>query len=275
MTVATETAGSHGWETITLERRGRVGILTLDRPGSRNAVNDQMRSDLREAVDIVAEDESTRGLVITGAGTAFCAGGDIKAMEERLRQGGGAPEAGWRRQRKLHETLEKLFHLDRPTVAAVNGPAYGLGLDLALTCDFVWAAGSASFSSSFVRSGLVPDGGGMFHLPRRVGLACAKELVFSGRGVTASEALSIGLVDRVHEQETLVGEAVAWLEELSDLPATSQALSKGILNRSLELGLEEINVLGSQAQAFCYATPDHLSSVQRFLDGRVEKGAVR
>jgi enoyl-CoA hydratase/carnithine racemase len=255
-------------ETVELRAEAEIAVLTLSRPRVRNAIDDQMRGDLRTAVDWVAADHSIRGLVLTGAGSAFCGGGDIRGMEERLEQGVRAGELGWRRQREFHETLGKLYHLDRPTVAAVNGPAVGLGLDLALTCDFLFAAEEASMSASFVKRGLIPDGGGAFHLPRRVGVAKAKELVFSGRPVAAAEALRIGLADQVRPADGLLAAAVAWLRELAAYPQTAQALAKDMLNRSLELSLEEVNLLGSQAQAICYASPDHQESVRAFLASR-------
>jgi enoyl-CoA hydratase/carnithine racemase len=175
----------------------------------------------------------------------------------------------------LHETLDKLYQLDRPTVAAVNGTASGLGLDVALTCDFVFLAESATVAASFVRRGLVPDGGGMFHLPRRVGLAKAKELVFSGRGVAAAEALRIGLADQVIETGQLLDETVAWLTELTQWPQLAQGLAKGVLNRSLESSLAEINALGSQVQAMCYGSAGHQDSVREFLAERETARAAK
>jgi len=255
-------------ETIELRVEAQIAVLTLSRPHARNAVDDQMRADLRDAVDHVAADHSIRGLVLTGAGSAFCGGGDIQGMQERLDQGPRAGELGLRRQRELHETLGKLYHLDRPTVAAVNGPAVGLGLDLALTCDFLFAADTATVSASFIKRGLIPDGGGMFHLPRRVGVAKAKELVFSGRSVAADEALAIGLADRVRPATELLAAAVSWLRELAEYPQTAQALAKDVLNRSMELSLEQVNMIGSQGQALCYASPDHQESVRAFLASR-------
>ena len=257
-------------ETIELRVEADIGVLTLNRPHARNAIDDQLRADLRHAVDHVAADHSIRGLVLTGAGSAFCGGGDIRGMQERLDQGSRAAELGLRRQREFHETLGKLYHLDRPTVAAVNGPAIGLGLDLALTCDFLFAADTATVSASFIRRGLVPDGGGMFHLPRRVGVAKAKELVFSGRSVAADEALAIGLADRLRPATELLAAAVSWLRSLADYPQTAQALAKDVLNRSMELSLEQVNMIGSQAQALCYASPDHQESVRTFLASRTE-----
>ncbi|KAA9157800.1 enoyl-CoA hydratase/isomerase family protein [Amycolatopsis acidicola] len=257
-----------GFETIGLEAEDGIAVLTLNRPRVRNAIDGAMRAELREAVDRIEADTAIRGVVLTGSGTAFCSGGDIRGMRERMEQGAKAGELGWRRQREFHHTLAKLFHLDRPTVAAVNGPAFGLGLDLALTCDFVFAAESAVLAASFVRRGLVPDGGGLFHLPRRVGVVKAKELIFSGRAVDAKEAVHIGLADRVLPETELRGEAVSFLRELAKQPGLAQGLAKDILNRSLELGYDEVNTLGTQAQAICYGSPDHQESVRAFLAAR-------
>jgi enoyl-CoA hydratase/carnithine racemase len=256
------------FETVDLRVEDRIGILSLNRPKARNAVDDRMRAELRDVVDRIAADASIRGLVLTGSGDAFCSGGDIRGMQERLDQGARAGELGWRRQREFHETLLKLFSLDRPTVAAVNGPAFGLGLDLALTCDLVYLADTAIVAANFVKRGLVPDGGGMFHLPRRVGVAKAKELVFSGRNVNAAEALAIGLADRVLPVQGLLPAALEWLRSCAAYPAMAQALAKSILNRSHELGFEQVNMLGSQAQAYCYSSPEHQASVREFLAER-------
>jgi enoyl-CoA hydratase/carnithine racemase len=259
---------SPSFATLELRVEGQIGILSLNRPKARNAIDDGMRNDLRVAVDYIAGNPSIRGLVLTGAGQVFCSGGDIRGMQERLDQGSRAGELGWRRQREFHETLIKLFNLDRPTVAAVNGPAFGLGLDIALTCDLVYFSNSATVAANFVKRGLVPDGGGMFHLPRRIGLAKAKELIFSGRNVEADEALAIGLADRVLPAEELLPAALAWLRGCASHPAMAQALAKSILNRSHELGFEQVNMLGSQAQAYCYSSPEHQESVRAFLAER-------
>lgn len=255
-------------ETLELERDGQVAIVRLNRPKARNAIDDAMRQDLRVAVDALAADRTVRGLVLTGVGTVFCAGGDIKGMQQRLDEGARAGELGWWRQKEFHETLAKLYHIGKPTIAAVNGPAFGLGLDLAMTCDFLFLAEGAEVAANFVRRGLVSDGGGFFHLPRRVGVSRAKELLFSGRAVGSDEALRIGLADRLVPPDRLVAEAVALADGFAAHPATAQAMAKSILNRSLELSFDEVNTLASQAQAFCYSSADHQELVRAFLEER-------
>lgn len=266
-----ETSATLALETLQLDVVGSVAVLRLNRPRQRNAVDDTMRSELRLVLDHLVEHQDYRGLVLTGAGSAFCAGGDIRAMQERIDQGPRAGELGWRRQRELHESLERLYALDRPTLAAVNGPALGLGLDIALTCDFVWFADTATAASSFIKRGLVPDGGGMYHLPRRVGLPTAKDLVFSGRTVDAAEAGRTGLADRVVAADMLVTDAIAYLTDLSQHPATAQAMAKQVLNTALESGLGTVNTLAGQAQAYCYGSPDHLDGVREFLAARARR----
>ena len=173
---------------------------------------------------------------------------------------------GWRRQGQTHKSVALLHGLPKPVIAAVNGAAAGLGCDMALACDFIVASEQASFIMSFVKRGLVSDGGGMYFLPRRVGLPRAKELIFSGRSIEAKEALAIGLADRVTSADTLIADAVAWARELGQGSGASIALSKAILNRTFETTEEQVFAQGRQAQAVCYTTAEHQESVAAFLN---------
>src|SRR5690349_18071523 len=184
---------------------GCVGVARLNRPAVRNAIDEPTRAELQSVLDRVANDASIKALVLTGNGPAFCAGGDISAMRERM----GAPPgklgaSGWIRQRRLHGMIGELHSLEKPTLAAVNGAAAGLGMGMALCCDFIVASEQAFFTMSYVQRGLIPDGGGLYFLPRRVGLPKAKELIYSARRVMADEALRIGLADRVVSADELV-----------------------------------------------------------------------
>src|SRR5689334_6730256 len=224
---------------------GCVGVARLNRPAVRNAIDEPTRAELQSVLDRVANDSSIKALVLTGNGPAFCAGGDISAMRQRL----GAPKgklgaSGWLRQRRLHGMIGALHSLEKPTVAAVNGAAAGLGMDLALCCDFIVASDQAFFTMSYVQRGLIPDGGGMYFLPRRVGLPRAKDLIFSARRVLADEALQIGLADRVVPGAQLVATAVQWAAELGSAGGTALALSKAILDQTFELTAEQAFALG-------------------------------
>jgi enoyl-CoA hydratase/carnithine racemase len=193
-------------------------------------------------------------------------------MRERLqRPRGEVAGAGWRRLRPAQQLILDLHELTLITVAAVNGPAAGYGVDLALACDFVVAADTAFFAMSYVQRGLVPDGGGMHFLPRRVGLARAKELILTGRRVDAAEALAIGLADRVVPAADLVASALAWAGELATAPPVATGLAKSILNRSLDLTAPEVLALSAQATAICYTTDDHVRLVESFLDARKKR----
>ncbi|MFD2183314.1 enoyl-CoA hydratase/isomerase family protein [Rhodoplanes azumiensis] len=253
-----------------------IATVTLSRPEVRNAIHDAMRAELIGVLDRVAEDEAVRAVVITGRGGAFCAGGDVSGMRTRLAEPAGEIAFnGWRRQRKTHRSIASLHQMGKPTVAAVAGAAVGLGCDLALCCDFIVAGESAVFAMSFIHRGLVPDGGGLYFLPRRVGLPRAKELIFSGRRVKADEALRIGLADRLVSDTDLLATAQAWAAELGAGSPVALALTKSILDRTFELPEEQVFALGRQAQAICYTTTAHRESVEAFLSKAERKEADR
>ena len=244
-----------------------VAIVRLNRPDVRNAINDEMRAQFVAALDRAANDEAVRAVVLTGNGKSFCSGGDISGMRDRLQAPSGKVAFnGWRRQQQTHRSVAALHGLGKVTIAAVNGAAAGLGCDLALACDFIVASEEAAFSMSFVRRGLVSDGGGMYFLPRRIGLPRAKEMIFSGRAVGSAEAVAIGLADRVLPAPTLVHDAAAWARDLSQGSAASIALTKAIMDRTFETAEEQVFALGREAQAICYTTAEHRESVAAFLD---------
>ncbi len=252
---------------VELATDNSIAIIKLNRPEVRNAINDAMRAELMAAIERVGTDASVRAVVLTGNGKSFCSGGDIAGMRERLKAPAGEVAVnGWRRQRQTHRAVSALHGLDKPTIAAVNGAAAGLGCDMALACDFIIAAEDAAFSMSFVKRGLVSDGGGMYFLPRRIGLSRAKDMIFSGRSVDAKEALAIGLADRVSPSASLLDDACAWARELSRGSLTAIALMKPILDRSLESTEEQVLAMSREAQAICYTTAEHQDAVAAFLD---------
>ena len=260
------TASAQTPSKVELTIEASVATIALNRPEVRNAIDDEMRSQFNAVIERVANDDAVRAVVLTGRGSAFCAGGDISAMQQRLQAPAGEIAFnGWRRQQRVHHSVAGLHGLGKPTIAAVNGPAAGLGADMALCCDFIIASDAASFAMSFIHRGLVPDGGGLYFLPRRVGLARAKELIFSGRRVEPAEALEIGLIDRLTSSQKLLDDAQAWARELSKGSRTALALSKAILDKSFELSGEEVSALGREAQAICYTTTEHHESVVAFL----------
>lgn len=252
---------------VEFSLQGSIGIVTLNRPEVRNAINDAMRAEFIAILERIGADDAVRAVVLTGNGKSFCSGGDISGMKERLQAPPGKIAVnGWRRQQQTHRSIAALHGLAKPTIAAVNGAATGLGCDMALACDFIVASEQAAFSMSFVKRGLISDGGGMYFLPRRVGLPRAKELIFSGRTVEAKEALAIGLADRVCPAETLVADAAAWARDMSQGSSVAIALSKEILDRTFESSAEQVFALGREAQAICYTTSEHHDAVNAFLN---------
>jgi len=251
---------------IELSISQSIATITLNRPEVRNAIDDDTRTELVAALDRVGNDDAVRAVIITGKGAAFCAGGDISGMQKRLQAAPGQIAFnGWRRQKRTHQGIALLHGLPKPTIAAVNGVASGLGCDMALCCDFIMASSAASFAMSFIHRGLIPDGGGMYFLPRRVGLPRAKELIFTGRSVGAEEALAIGLADRLSAADELLKNAHDWAIQLSQGSSAALALSKSILDRTFELTDEQVFALGREAQAICYTTSEHQDAVAAFL----------
>lgn len=257
---------------VVLKVQSSIATIYLNRPEKRNAISDDMRTQLIEALEHVAAEKTIRALVLTGNGMSFCAGGDVAGMERRMKAPAGEIAFnGWHRQQRVHHAQSLLFTMPKPTIAAVNGAASGLGADTALACDFIIASDSASFTWSYVNRGIIPDGGGMYFLPRRVGLPKAKELIFTGNKVELEEAFQLGIVDRKTAAQTLVADAQNWAAKLSKGSGTALALGKTILNQSFELSALQVFTQGSLAQGICYTSSEHRESVMAFLAKSAEK----
>lgn len=243
-----------------------VALIAFNRPDRRNAMSDEMRTEFVDALEKVGRDKEIKALILTGRGSAFCAGGDITGMKRRLESPpGDVAFNGWSRQQGVHHAVSLLHGMPKPTIAAVNGAAAGLGADTALACDFVMASETAKFTWSYIKRGLIPDGGGLYFLPRRTGLSRAKELIFTGRVVEAEEAMALGIVDRKVGAAELLDEAVQWARQLSQGSPTALALGKKIINGTFEHSASDIFESGSKAQAICYTSAEHREAVAAFL----------
>ncbi|WP_193087493.1 enoyl-CoA hydratase/isomerase family protein [Advenella sp. FME57] len=261
---------------IDVQVQSGIATVFLNRPEKRNAMSDDMRTEFIEALEQIAANKSIRALVLTGNGKGFCAGGDIAGMQRRMQaQPGEVAINGWSRQQRVHHAVSLLHTMPKPTIAAVNGPASGLGADTAMSCDFIVASEAATFSWSYINRGLIPDGGGMYFLPRRIGLPKAKELIFSGRTVAAQEALALGIADRVVPPDALLSNAQQWAIELSAGSGTALALGKTILNQTFELTAAQAFAQGSQAQGICYTSTEHREAVMAFLSRMAEKKTTK
>ncbi len=254
-------------ELVLLEVENGVATITLNRPDRLNAFGDDMREQLISALDRVAGDAAARALVITGAGRAFCSGGDVHHML-KLKQ----RDADFRELKPLLEygraIVTRLETLSIPTVAAVNGVAAGAGINLALACDVRVANESASFGETFVRIALHPDWGGTYFLPRHVGLARALELCWTGDVVDAADALRMGLVNHVWPDASFADAVARYAGRLARAPRTSVRLAKQTLRASFDRTLNQCLDAEAQAQAACWASDDVAEGLAAFAEKR-------
>ncbi|KKM10099.1 hypothetical protein SY88_15785 [Clostridiales bacterium PH28_bin88] len=252
-------------EKVKVDVQGPVAWLVLNEPETLNALSVQVRNDLDRALDLVTREPGIRVAVIKGAGRAFCAGGDLRAMGQE-----NVDVAHWRNRilTGINVIIQKIVGMEKPVLAAVHGFAVGAGCCLAMACDLIIAEESARFGVSFNRVGLIPDGGGTFFLPRLVGLPKAKELVFTGRVITAGEAERIGLVNRVVPDGQLAGEAEKLALEIAAGPAAALGMAKKLLNQGAVSDLAGALEREAFAQSHCMALPDHKEGVAAFFAKR-------
>lgn len=251
------------YNTILYEVRDGTGILTLNRPQQRNALNIEMREEISALLPRIRGDQEVKSVVITGAGGAFSAGGDVGDMMKYMDKRTTADN----RQvlRDVHAWLPELVNLEKPVIAAVGGPAYGAGFNLALAADFVLCTPETKFCQVFVRLGQVPDMGGFFLLPRIVGLQKAKELMYSGRVVGAEEARELGIVYAIHSPEKLLDAALELAGRFRHASTEAIGIIKNLLNQSFHTDQRMMGELESFASAVTKSLPYHREAVQRFL----------
>lgn len=252
-------------ERLTVERRERVATLTLGHEPSRNALAPPMIAALRRALDECADDPDVGAVLLTGAGTAFSAGGDIKRMLAII---DGDPAERLTSLREAHELPLLMASSPKVIIAAINGAAAGAGLSLACACDLRVASSAARFSPAFVKVGLGTDFGAAWNLPLIVGQAKARELLLTGRAIDAAEALRIGLVHQVTPPEELQACAWALARELAHGPIKSHAAIKRNLLASSTSTLKEVLDLEAEHQVQLTCTADHREAVNAFLGKR-------
>jgi 2-(1,2-epoxy-1,2-dihydrophenyl)acetyl-CoA isomerase len=253
------------YEHVIWEQDGAVGRITLNRPDTLNAWHAAFGRELRRAIEADAADESVRAVLITGAGRAFSSGADLKAGFDTADD--GLPDI--RKELDLyHPIIRAVRRLEKPVVAAVNGPAVGIGASLALSCDLLLAAESAYFGLAFVNIGLMPDGGSTLFVPAAVGKGRAFQMAFLGERVNAERALNWGLVNFVHSDDALMDEADALVAKLASGPTRSYAASKRALNRMLYRDLEGQLDLEAELQHALARTKDFQEGVLAFVEKR-------
>ena len=255
---------------IQTERRGRVALLTLSRPDRLNALPDLEDGDaFAEACEAINGDAQVSVAVLTGAGRAFSAGGDLKAMASRsaLFKGSGAAIREQYR-RVVHRIVRSLYGLEVPLIAAVNGPAMGLGCDIAGLADIRLASTEARFGVPFLKLGLIPGDGGSWLLPRNVGYARAAEMLFTGDAIDAETALAWGLVNRVTAPDTLMNDAIALAERIAAHPPRALRMAKSLLRQGREATFDQLLEMSAAVQALAHLTDDHIEGVQAAIETR-------
>ena len=256
---------------LTVERQGRIAVLTMNRPEALNAIGS-----LRDCDDIVdtffalGNDRSVSAIVLTGSGRAFSSGGNIKGMQTRSGIGvleqPDSTRANYRRG--VQRAVRAMLDCEIPMIAAINGHAIGLGLDLACLCDIRLAADSAKMAASFIKVGIVPGDGGAWTLQRIVGYSLAAELFLTGRSFDADYARTIGLVSQVVPAAALLPAAMAIAEEIAANPPRALRLTKKLLREAQHGRAHDVLELSAAYQAIAHETQDHAEAVAAVLDKR-------
>lgn len=255
---------------ILYEQDGPVVTLTLNAPEKRNAISSFEECDrIVDACRRINQDRSVRCVVLTGAGTAFCAGGDLKAMrDKRGIMAGSHADMRENYRRGVQRMANALYECDAPTIAAVNGPAIGLGLDVTCMCDIRIASDRATFAESFIKVGIVPGDGGAWLLPRVVGMSMALEMSFTGDTLDAAAAKEARLVSRVVPHDQLMDAARAMAGRIAANPPDALRMTKRLLREGQYVRLPTLLELSAAYQALAHSTEDHREAVNAMLEKR-------
>jgi enoyl-CoA hydratase/carnithine racemase len=254
---------------LKFEQDGPIVTLTMDQPETRNALtgNDAVSEFVEAAARIVA-DERVKAVIVTGAGSAFSSGGNVKDMRRYSEANIPPGEIRDEYRRGIQRLPLAIYNLDIPTIAAVNGPAIGAGCDLACMCDIRIASRNAKFAESFVKLGIIPGDGGAWLLPRAVGFSKACEMAFTGDMVKSAEALACGLVSKVVPDGELMTAARALAERIAANPPHAVRMTKRLIRGGRDISLAALLELSAAMQSLAHATKDHKEAVTAFLDKR-------
>ncbi|WP_135466931.1 crotonase/enoyl-CoA hydratase family protein [Crenalkalicoccus roseus] len=258
---------------VRYEQDGPIVTLTLNAPEKRNAISSFEECDaIVEACRRVNLDRQVRCVILTGAGTAFCSGGDLKAMrDKRGIMAGSHADMRENYRRGVQRMAQALYDCDAPTIAAVNGPAIGLGLDVACMCDIRIASETATFAESFIKVGIVPGDGGAWLLPRVVGMSMALEMSFTGDTLDAQQALAARLVSRVVPAGELMEAARALARRIAANPPDALRMTKRLLREGQYMRLPSLLELSAAYQALAHSTEDHREAVNAMLERRAPR----
>lgn len=246
---------------FTLENK--IATITLNRPERRNAFNEEMLALWVDALLECRKRDDINVIILTGAGKAFCSGGDIKDMVERLESGGAPAQKQF--IENVHEVAKTLDLIDKPIIAAINGVATGAGLDMALMCDMRFCSDQAKLASTYIKVGLVPGDGGGFFLPRLVGISKALEMMWTGDWVSPEEAERIGLVNHTVPHDELENKVYTFAKQLAEGPTIAQRLIKRVVYEGLNSDLRTHLDMMSSHYAVVSGTQDHQNAIEAFL----------
>ena len=250
---------------VAFEQRGPIGVLTMNRPEALNALNEQVLRDLDAALDAVEANDEVLVVILTGAGRSFVAGADIAQMKDLT------PVQAKKFGSYGNQVFLKLENFPKPVIAAVNGFALGGGCELSMACDIRLASEKAKFGQPEVGLGITPGFSGTQRLPRRVGVAKAKELIFSGKQIGAEEAKRIGLVNEVYAAEELLNKAVEMAKSFTANAPIAVKYSKACIDRGMQMDIDNGIALENELFAMCFATEDQKEGMGAFLEKRKEK----
>jgi enoyl-CoA hydratase/carnithine racemase len=253
--------------TILTSLKNRVQIITLNRPEKKNAFNGEMIEEWVKALEEAMQNEEVHVIVITGAGNAFCSGGDVGGMKQNQKPLDNKNKL-WK---NIHRVPLTLKSIDKPVIAAINGPAVGAGLDMALMCDIRTMVSDSKVSEGYVKVGLVPGDGGAFFLPKIVGEAKAFELLWTGNFISSEEALTLGLVNHVYSQEEFMEKTMQLAEQIAAGPQVAIRMTKRAVRYSRTMELEPALDLISSHYAIIKETEDHKEGVASFKEKRIAK----
>jgi 2-(1,2-epoxy-1,2-dihydrophenyl)acetyl-CoA isomerase len=248
---------------VETQNHGAVLTIRLCSPENRNSLTDELREQLIDAIELAQRDRAVRSVFLTAEGPTFCSGGDLKVLQK-----GCDPWAVHRRVQGFSKWLAPLMTIDKPVVVGINGPAVGGGLGLALTGDVLIAGESAKFVSGFFRLGVIPDVGITYQLPRLIGMARAKNFLFSNATFTAQQALDLGLVSKVVPDDELQAAGLAEAARLAGGPAEIMGLAKTLLARSFETSLMDMLTFERLGQALAMSNPEFREGLSALLERR-------
>lgn len=253
------------YQFIAIDRHDHIAILRLDRPHNLNSWNIRMRQDLRDAIQTMVEDDDLRVLIVTGTGRAFSAGEDVRGMGDSSAIG---PKAFRRRVRLIHNVFDEIEQMEIPVIAALNGVAAGGGLELALSCDFRFAAESARLGLPEGNVGLIPGSGGISRLVKLVGPSKAKRLIMTGEIISAERALKLGLVDEIHPAGELMEACLNFAELLAKRAPLALGTAKLLINQCVNVDVETGRNFERIGQSVLKLSQDHREGARAFIEKR-------